>query len=82
MRAIVERTQRASNSYWGNPTVRVITDQGTYLTETDSHSGHVALSLESGDVVELTITAEGRIEHIDEIENEKKEEAHGTLDGR
>lgn len=78
MRAIVERTQRASNSYWGNPTVRVITDQGTYLTETDSHSGHVALSLEPGDVVELTITAEGRIEHIDEIENKNEEEARGT----
>lgn len=78
MRAIVERTQRASNSYWGSPTVRVITDQGTYLTKTDSHSGHVALSLEPGDVVELTITAEGRIEHIDEIENENEEEARGT----
>lgn len=74
VRAIIERTQRASNSYSGNPTVRVVTDQGTYLTETDSHSGHVALSLEPGDVVELTIT-EGRIEYIDEIRNEEKEEA-------
>lgn len=82
MRAIVERTQRASNSYWGNPTVRVITDQGTHLTETDSHSGHVALSLEPGDVVELTLNEEGRIEHIDEVEIEKKEEAHGTIDNR
>lgn len=82
MRAIVERTQRASNSYWGNPTVRVITDQGTYLTETDSHSGHVALSLDEGDVVDLTITAQGRIEHIDEIQNEEKEEARGTFDDR
>lgn len=81
MRAIVERVQRASNSYFGNPTVRVTTDQGTYLTETDSFSGHVALSLEPGDVVELSIT-EGRIDHIDEIQNEEKEEAHDTIDDR
>lgn len=81
MRAIIERVQRASNSYWGNPTVRVTTDQGTYLTKTDSHSGHVALGLDEGDVVELTIT-NGRIEYIDEIRNEEKEEAHGTIDGR
>jgi len=66
MRAIVEKTQRASNSWAGNPTVRVTTDQGTFLTETDSHSGLVALGLEPGDVVELTIV-EGRIEHIDEM---------------
>jgi hypothetical protein len=78
MRAIVEKVQRASNSYWGNPTVRVITDKGTYLTETDSHSGHVALCLEPGDVVELSIT-DGRIDHIDEITNEEKEEAHGSI---
>lgn len=79
MRAIVEKVQRASNSYWGNPTVRVTTDQGTYLTETDSHSGHVALSLEPGDVIEISIT-DGRIDHIDEIQNESKEEAHDTGD--
>lgn len=77
MRATVQKVQRASNSYWGNPTVRVTTDQGTYLTKTDSHSGHVALSLDDGDVVDLTIT-DGRIEHIDEVENESKEEARGT----
>lgn len=71
MRAIVEKTQRASNSWSGNPTVRVITDQGTFLTETDSHSGLVAMGLESGDVVDLTITEEGRIEHIDEIPQEE-----------
>jgi hypothetical protein len=71
MRAIVEREpQRASNSWSGNPTVRVITDQGTYLTETDSHSGLVALGLEPGDVVELTIT-DGRIEHIEELNKEE-----------
>lgn len=70
MRAIVEKTQRASNSLFGNPTVRVTTDQGTFLTETDSHSGLVALGLEPGDVVELTIT-DGRIEHIDEIPQEE-----------
>jgi hypothetical protein len=80
MRAIVERTQRASNSWSGNPTVRVTTDQGTYLTETDSHSGLVALGLEPGDVVELTIT-EGRIEYIDEIRNEE-EETHGPITDR
>lgn len=73
MRAIVEKTQRASNSWSGNPTVRVVTDQGTYLTETDSHSGHVALGLEPGDVVDLTITEEGRIEYIDEIAEQKEE---------
>jgi hypothetical protein len=70
VRAIVERTQRASNSFAGNPTVRVITDQGTYLTETDSHSGLVALSLEPGDVVDLTIT-DGRIEYIEELTKEE-----------
>lgn len=73
MRAIVEKTQRASNSWSGNPTVRVITDQGTYLTETDSHSGLVAMSLESGDVVDLTIT-EGRIEHIDVVTTQESTE--------
>ena len=70
MRAIVEKVQRASNSWAGNPTVRVITDQGTYLTETDSHSGLVALGLEPGDVVELTIT-DGRIERIEELDKEE-----------
>jgi len=70
MRAIVEKVQRASNSWAGNPTVRVTTDQGTYLTETDSHSGLVALGLEPGDVVELTIT-DGRIEHIEELDKEE-----------
>lgn len=75
MKAIVERTQRASNSWSGAPTVRVITDQGTFLTETNSHSGLVALSLEPGDVVDLTITAEGRIEHIDVVEPQATEEA-------
>lgn len=75
MKAIVERTQRASNSWSGAPTVRVITDQGTFLTETNSHSGLVALSLEPGDVVDLTITAEGRIEHIDVVEPQVTEEA-------
>lgn len=75
MKAIVERVQRASNSWAGNPTVRVTTDQGTYLTETDSHSGLVALGLEPGDVVDLTIT-EGRIEYIDVVEpQESTEEA-------
>lgn len=73
MKAIVERVQRASNSWSGNPTVRVITDQGTYLTETDSHSGLVALGLEPGDVVDLTIT-EGRIEHIDVVESQESTE--------
>lgn len=73
MKAIVERVQRASNSWSGNPTVRVITDQGTYLTETDSHSGLVALGLEPGDVVDLTIT-EGRIERIDVVESQESTE--------
>jgi hypothetical protein len=81
VRAIVEKTQRASNSWSGNPTVRVVTDQGTFLTETDSHSGLVALGLEPGDVVDLTITEEGRIEYIDEIA-EQKEEAHGPIADR
>lgn len=73
MKAIVERVQRASNSMSGNPTVRVITDQGTYLTKTDSHSGHVALGLDAGEVVDLTIT-EGRIEYIDVVESQESTE--------
>lgn len=74
MRAIIERTQRASNSWSGAPTVRVITDQGTFLTETNSHSGYVALGLDEGDVVDMTITAEGRIEHIDVVEQQASTE--------
>lgn len=77
MRATVERVQRASNSWSGNPTVRVTTDQGTYLTKTDSHSGFVALSLEPGDVVTLVIT-EGRIEHIDVVESQESTEETWT----
>lgn len=73
MKALVERVQRASNSWAGNPTVRLTTDQGTYLTETDSHSGHVALGLDVGDVVELTITA-GRIRFIDVVESQQSTE--------
>lgn len=73
MRAIVERVQRASMSSSGNPTVRVTTDQGTYLTKTDSHSGLVALSLDPGDVVTLVITA-GRIEYIDVVESQESTE--------
>lgn len=73
MRAIIERVQQASNSWSGNPTVRVTTDQGTYLTKTDSHSGHVALGLDAGDVVEMTITA-GRIEYIDVVESQESTE--------
>lgn len=66
MRVTIIRVQRASNSWAGNPTVRVTTDKGTFLTKTDSHSGHVALALEQEDVVDLSIT-EGRIDHIDEV---------------
>lgn len=73
MKATVKRVQRAGTSYSGNPTVRVITDQGTYLTRTDSHSGHVALGLDEGDVVELTIT-EGRIAYIDVVETQESTE--------
>lgn len=73
MKATVEGVKRASNSWAGNPTVRVTTDQGTYLTRTDSHSGHVALGLEPGDVVELTIT-EGRIAYIDVVESQESTE--------
>lgn len=73
MKAIVERVQRASQSWSGNPTVRVITDQGTYLTETDSHCGLVADGLGPGDVVDLTIT-EGRIEHIEIAESQESTE--------
>lgn len=77
MRATVQRVQHAGNSYAGNPTVRVTTDQGTYLTKTDSHSGYVALSLDPGDVVELTIT-EGRVEHIDIVESQESTEETWT----
>lgn len=73
MRATVEGVKRAGTSYSGNPTVRVTTDQGTYLTRTDSHSGHVALGLDAGDVVELTIT-EGRIAYIDVVESQESTE--------
>lgn len=73
MRATVQRVQQASKSWAGNPTVRVYTDQGTYLTKTDSHSGHVALVLDAGDVVDLTIT-EGRIEYIDVVESQESTE--------
>lgn len=73
MKAIIERVQRAGTSYSGNPTVRVTTDQGTYLTRTDSHSGHVALGLDEGDVVDLTIT-EGRIAYIDVVESQESTE--------
>lgn len=74
MRATIEKApQRASTSWSGNPTVRIQTDQGTYLTRTDSHSGLVALGLEPGDVVDLTIT-EGRIACIDVVEAEKSTE--------
>lgn len=73
MRAVIQRVQRAGTSYSGNPTVRVITDQGTYLTRTDSHSGHVALGLDEGDVVDLTIT-EGRIAYIDVVESQESTE--------
>lgn len=64
MRATVEKVQRASTSWSGNPTVRVTTDQGVWLTRTDSHSGLVALELDEGDVVDLTIV-DGRIAVID-----------------
>lgn len=77
MRAIIKRVKRASNSWSGNPTVRVTTDQGTYLTKTDSHSGLVALSLDEGDVVTLVIT-EGRIEHIDVVESQESTEEAWT----
>jgi hypothetical protein len=73
MRAVIQGVKRASNSYSGNPTVRVITDQGTYLTKTDSFSGLVALGLDEGDVVELTIT-QGRIEYIDVVESQESTE--------
>lgn len=73
MRAVVERVKRGGNSQSGNPNVRVVTDQGTYLTGTDSHSGYVALGLEPGDVVDLTIT-EGRIEHIGVVESQESTE--------
>lgn len=73
MRATIQRVQRAGNSYAGNPTVRVITDQGTYLTKTDSHSGLVALGLDEGDVVDLTIT-EGRIAYIDVVKSQESTE--------
>lgn len=77
MKAKIISTKKASNSYWGNPTVRLVTDQGTYLTKTDSHSGHVALSLDEGDVVVLTIT-EGRVEHIDIVETQESTEETWT----
>lgn len=73
MKAVVFGTKRASNSLSGNPTVRVVTDAGTYLTKTDSHSGLVALGLEPGDVVDMTITA-GRIEHIDVVTSQESTE--------
>lgn len=73
MRVTIERVQRASNSWSGNPTARLITDQGTYLTETDSHSGFVALGLDQGDVVDLSIT-EGRVDFIDIVETQESTE--------
>lgn len=66
MRATIERLQRVSNSESGNPTMRLFTDKGTFLTKVDSHSGIVALGLVAGETVEMTIR-DGRVEHIDEV---------------